>query len=88
MEYRVPQYLHRPTQLAWFEQDEILAILGGYLTGFFLGGWWYLAIFVVPWVYIRARRRLPRGFLLHLQYMAGLMTFRGYPHHFMRRFEE
>lgn len=86
MEYRIPQYAHRPPQFLWVEGDEALSVLVGYLLGFFLGGWWYLAMVAVPYVYIRARRRLPRGYLLHLQHAVGLLTFHGYPHHFQREF--
>ncbi len=88
MEYRVPQYLHRPIQLLWWEQDEIVSIIIGYLLGFFLGGWWYLSLIAVPYAYIRFRRQMPRGFLLHLQYRAGLMSFKGYPHYFIREFRD
>lgn len=84
----MPQYLHRPGQLLWFESDELISILVGYLMGFFLGGWWYLAIVAVPTGYIKLRRKLPRGFLLHLQFMTGLMTFKGYPHYFQRHYRE
>ncbi len=88
MNYRIPQYLHRPIQLLWWEQDQIVAIIVGYLLGFFLGGWWYLGLVAVPWAYFRLRRRLPRGALIHAQYAAGLLTLPGYPTYFERRFEE
>lgn len=74
--------------MLWFEQDEMISIVIGYVVGFLLGGWYYLALIVVPYVYIRFRRRMPRGFLIHMQYMSGLLTFKGYPHYFQRHFQE
>lgn len=88
MEHTIPQYLHRPVQFLWFELDELVSIVIGYIVGFLLGGWWWSCLLIIPYVYIKFRRRMPRGFLLHIQYMAGLMQFKGYPHYFQRKFGE
>jgi len=88
VEYRVPEYLHRPIQVLWFEQDELLSIVMGYVVGFMAGGWWYLCVIAVPYAYIKVRRRRARGFLIHLQYTLGLLTFKGYPGAFQNNYSE
>jgi len=88
LEYRVPEYLHRPIQVLWFEQDELLSIVMGYVVGFMAGGWWYLSVIGVPYAYIKIRRMRERGFLIHLQYALGLLTFKGYPGAFQHYYSE
>lgn len=88
MIYKVPNYLHRPLQLLWFEQDEWVAAAIGYAIGMILSGWFWLALFVVPYLYIRLKRSRARGYMLHSQYRAGFYGFHGYPHAFCTRFRE
>lgn len=85
---RVPQYLHRPVQLLWFEGDEILAIGMGYFAGVLFEGYAWSAIVVLPWVYIRAKRRYPRGFLRHALYAMGFLRMDGVPSPYAHRFYE
>ena len=85
---RVPQYLHRPTQLLWFEADEILAIGAGYFAGVLFEGYVWLAMVALPWAYIRAKRRYPRGFLRHALYAAGFYRLDGVPSPYVSRFYE
>jgi len=88
MEYKVPQYLHRPVMVLWFEGDEMVTVVIGFLIGFFMNGWWWLALVIVPYIYIIMKRRNPRGYLRHIQYQLGLMKFKGYPHYYQSRFWE
>lgn len=85
---RLPQYLHMPVQIIWFESDEIMVILFGYLIGNLFGGWAWAAIAVLPWPYIIAKKKNPRGYLKHLLYMLGFLKIDGYPIYFSQEFNE
>lgn len=86
--FRIPKYLHRPAQLLWFEQDEWTVGGLGYVLGLFLGGWFWWALIVLPFIYIKIKKNYPRGCLIHTQYRMGLLKLHGYPDGFTRKFQE
>jgi len=45
-------------------------------------------MFVIPWVYSKAKRKYPRGFLKHCLWFAGLVKIKGYPEYFEKKFSE
>ena len=79
MDERLPQYLHRPVQILWFAADEFVLVLSSVFVAAIVGGLigWLLIgalLLFIPW-----KRAKPRGFLSHLAWRWGLVTFRNYP---------
>jgi type IV conjugative transfer system protein TraL len=85
---RFPQYLNAPLQFAWWEADVVVIAVFSAYFGFFLKGPFYLMIVLLPYSYVSAKRKYPRGFLRHLFYFIGLIDFKGYPTFFEKRFIE
>jgi len=85
---KLPQYLHMPVQVLWFESDEVMIIMFGYLIGNLFGGLAWLAMILLPYPYILLKKNNPRGFLKHLIYMSGFFKIEGYPDYFAKRFHE
>jgi len=83
-----PQYLSSPLQVLWFESDSMVIILMGFMIGNVLGGWMWLAVFVLPAVYEYLKKSQSRGFLRHVLYFGGLVDIKGYPLYFERDFTE
>ena len=86
--HRLPQYLHRPLQILFFELDDVVAAMIGYLMGFMLGGWFWFAVLVLPTVYRFAKKGHPRGFLKHMVWAIGWAPMPGYPAFFDHEFHE
>lgn len=81
MEERVPQYLHQPIQILWWDAQEFLTLwvvmIVVVLIQVPLWGWG--AFFVFAYYFSGWSAGKTRGFLVHLAYRAGFMTLRGYP---------
>lgn len=88
MQERMPQYLHLPIQILWFDTNEIFIILIGYLTGLVFGGWAWLALVILPSIYIPYKRKQDRGFLPHQFYKSGFIELKGYPPPTAEKFHE
>lgn len=86
--HRLPQYLHRPLQILFFEADDFFAFGLGYLAGFMLGGWAWSLILILPLAYRAAKKGRPRGFLKHLAWAIGWAPMPGYPTYFDSEFHE
>ena len=76
---RVPQYLHRPPQLIWFDVQEVFVLCLAYLGILTLASWTWVFVVAAAWIAIRVKRRKPRGYILHLFYRAGLFRMNHYP---------
>ncbi|WP_257291443.1 type IV conjugative transfer system protein TraL, partial [Endozoicomonas sp. ONNA1] len=78
-EERVPQYLHMPMQILWFDTTEWTLILGTYLVvllfGMFAGGIALLLLLSA----IQYKRKRERGFFQHILYEYGYSSIEGYP---------
>lgn len=85
-----PQYLSKPYQVLWFEPDDIALIIAAtFIFGLKIGGWiGVLLVIATPVVYGRVKRNYPRGFVKHLGYFLGVMSFKGYPTYFQQKFRE
>lgn len=88
MKVRVPQYLHKPPQILWFDAHEILIIAAAYIGSVAFKGYAWVLLFTLAWFAIRYKRRKPRGYILHLFYSAGFFKLNGYPLPTARRFYE
>lgn len=85
---KVPKYLSAPLQILWWEQDELFLIISLiYYAAIFSKLFWIL-VPTVPFWYIRAKRRNPKGFLGHLLYRWGLSKIEGCPTYFQKHFVE
>lgn len=78
-EVRLPQYLHLPRQLLWFDVVEVGMIVIFYLLGMVFGGFLYILMFMGPFILIPYKRGKPRGFFSHALYDFGLVEIKGYP---------
>lgn len=76
---RVPQYLHLPIQVLWFDANEIALIVMFYLAAMMFGGVFWIALFFGPAVLIPIKRRQARGFFSHLMLAFGFKKLKGYP---------
>lgn len=91
MEYqkvKVPQYLHKPYQVLFFEVDELLALVLVFVLALFFGGiFWVL---IIPFVYLLSylKKRFPRGYIRHLFYALGLIKLKNLPTYFENEFFE
>jgi len=86
---RIPQYLHRPLVVLWWESDEFALFASGIVLWYLFGGYILLLTgLVIPIVYSKVKKRYPRGFFNHLAYYSGFASFRGYPDFFVKDFYE
>lgn len=89
MRNQFPQYLSAPFQILWFEVDELIIFFMFLILALMYEAWplWVL-MFVAPVVFGKIKSRYPRGFLKHMLYFCGLLSFEGYPSYFEERFTE
>jgi len=84
----IPQHLHKPLQVLWWDSDEFMIIFL-FLVGGLLFHWgFYLPMLIVPYLYGRFKKAYPRGFLKHLLYFGGFKEFKKYPIFFEKEFIE
>ena len=84
---KIPQYLPLPLKLLWWDVD-VWGVIG---VAFYLvisGGLVFLPAFLAPFLYVKAKKRYPRGFLKHVFYFIGFSQFKGCPSFFEDRFLE
>ena len=88
MKYWFPSYLSMPYQILFFEPDDMIMLGVGFWFGILLGGWFWLLLILAPYLYIKAKRRNPRGFMKHRLYGLGLVNLKYYPDAFTKEFQE
>lgn len=88
MAYRVPQYLHKPLQVLWFDTHDILILLFGGFIAQVLQSYLGLVILGLCVVLMRIKGSKPRGWVLHSIYRVGLARLKGYPLPTARTFHE
>ena len=79
MEARIPQYLHLPVQVLWFDAQEVLIMIGSLVVSVTIGGYLWIVVILGLFFFIPWKRSKPRGFLAHLVYRSGLVGLKGYP---------
>lgn len=87
-EKKFPQYLSTPYQVLWFEADELMLILLFFVFTIVFSAWFLPFLFFAPWLYGKAKKKYPRGFLEHCLYFLGLVSMEGYPNYFQKEFFE
>ncbi len=88
MEEKMPEYLHQPLQVLWFDTPEITLIVMLYMMAAIFGGIAWLALFIGPIFVIPYKRSQPRGYFSHLLYVLGWQSYAGYPPHTVSHFAE
>lgn len=83
---RFPQHLSAPFQVLWFETDELGVLVFFFMLAMMFGSFLWFLVFGGPYIYSRAKRAYPRGFLKHSLYFLGILKMKGYPIFFERRF--
>lgn len=86
--YKLTSRVQKPALLIFFETQEWAVIGVGYFIGVTSGGWWYLAIVLLPAIIIPYSRSKPRGFFGHLAVKNGVKDMAGVPPLFVRDFKE
>ena len=66
----------------------IMAYAAAILFGFMIGGWFWVIVPAVPFAYGRLKKNYPRGFIKHVGYFLGIVSFKGYPGFFQQKFRE
>jgi len=85
---KVPQYLYRPYQVLFFETDELVVLVVMLFFGIVFGGIFWLLIIPTVFLLIHLKKKYPRGYIKHVFYRLGLLTFKNAPTSFERKFNE
>jgi len=85
---RVFQYLHRPYQVLFFEEDDLVLLVLALILALCFGGKLWILIIPFTFFYASLKRRLPRGYLRHIFYATGLVKLKGLPTFFEDKFNE
>lgn len=88
MEYKIPQYLHKQHQVLFFESDELAFIMLLFLLALMFGYVFWILLFVLPALYMKIKKKYPRGALKHLFYTIGVISFKGAPSYFEKNYHE
>ena len=88
MKRKFPRYLSNPYQILMFEADELLIILIFLILWLVFGYIFLILLFIVPYIYFKAKKKYARGFLKHLLYRVGFIKLHNYPIHFQKVFFE
>jgi type IV conjugative transfer system protein TraL len=84
----IPQYLHQPIKILWFDLDEIALFNILLILAMIFGNIFWLLLFILPYIVSRAKKNKARGFLRHYLYKLGVIDFKMVPPYFERRFTE
>lgn len=88
MKFRVPQYLHKPHQVLFMDADEFAMVIVLFFFALVFGYIFWILLFVIPFFYFKGKKKYPRGFLKHYLYKWGLISFKGAPLFFEKKFNE
>jgi type IV conjugative transfer system protein TraL len=84
----IPQYLHRPLKILWFDLDEIVLINILLMLALIFGNIFWVLLFLLPYIVSKMKKNKPRGFLKHYLYKIGAIDFKNAPPFFEKKFEE
>jgi hypothetical protein len=71
-----------------FEPDEQMIIFMSVVGGIAIWGWGLAIPVFLPYLYIKAKKKYPRGFIKHIFYIMGFIRFQGYPTYHEKEFIE
>jgi type IV conjugative transfer system protein TraL len=84
----VPQYLHQPIRILWFDLDEVVLINFLFMLAIIFGNVFWLLLVIIPYIVSRMKKNKPRGFLKHYLYKIGAIDFTNVPPYFEKKFVE
>lgn len=84
--FRMPQFLHLPHQVLFFDMDDLLLLILSIFASVYLYFYVGVVVFVFMIVYMRLKHKLGRGYIFHLLFLVGLHRFKGYPIYFEKKF--
>jgi type IV conjugative transfer system protein TraL len=84
----IPQYLHQPIKILWFDLDEVVLINVLFMLAVIFGNVFWLLLFIIPFVVSKMKKNRPRGFLKHYLYKIGAIDFKNVPPYFEKKFVE
>lgn len=87
-EEKMPQFLHLPIQVMWFDANELTFLALLYMLCSLLGGWAWLLMLLLPYPVLKYKRSQQRGFFLQILYILGVMDIQGYPDASAKQFRE
>lgn len=85
---RFPQYLSMQLQFLWFDLEEWILVFYVLYSMFIFPGFTWMVFVPLPYFFIRAKRKGPKGYFKHILYRYGFNPLEGYPSYFMRTFRE
>lgn len=85
---RIPQFLHRPYQVLFFEADELACLVLGFVFILFFGLWMTFLLVGLAFFLSWAKKRYPRGYLRHMLYKIGLVDLKNAPTYFENKFND
>lgn len=88
MDVRLPQYLHLPVQILWFDTHDIVVLIVGLGFSLLLESILWIPIMATSIAIIVIKSKKPRGWILHSIYRLGLSRLKGYPLPSCRNFSE
>jgi hypothetical protein len=88
MQTRVPQYLHLPVQILWFDVHDIVVLIVGLGFSLLLESIVWIPIMAGCVAIIVIKSKKHRGWVLHSIYRLGLARLKGYPLPSCRTFHE
>ena len=88
MDERLPQFLHKPVQILWFDAQEFIVVVSTIFVAVIAGGYVGWSLLGVLLLFIPWKRTKPRGFMPHLAWRWGLLKLPRYPGPTQTRFCE
>lgn len=85
---RFPRYLDAPVLVLWFEADTFAVGMTGFLLSIALHWSLFPAGVAIAFLFAKAKKELPRGFLKQIGYYMGIHKIKGYPGFFENEFSE
>jgi len=84
----IPQYLHQPIKILWFDLDEIVLVNVLLMLAMIFGNIFWLLLIVLPYMVSKMKKNKARGFLRHYLYKIGVIDLKMVPPYFEKRFLE
>ena len=84
-----PQYMSSPTQVLWWELDQVALAALSFTAALLQGGIvMWIGFILANFFYGKSKKNKPRGFMKHIIYMFGLSKLINYPEYFEQEFFE
>ena len=87
---KFPQYMSSPLEVLWWEVDQVTIAVVSFTGALLMKGgvaMWAVA-FLINYLFNKAKRNKPRGFIKHILYMFGFAKLQNYPDFFEQKFHE